>query len=179
MAFSFSFIGTFVSLAVLLGSLFSASPTAPIALLSGFLFFLLLGVKNVVMVRRFPVFFSLVYAMSFIAVWGFFSGIISLPVLALIVFLVCRDAFASFTPFPGRTSLLAAIAALFIAEMSWAVFYLNIPVGWASVAVFMAFSGVLYAIVKYLRGALFKSNAPFIATALGIASASLLLLVSF
>jgi hypothetical protein len=182
-AFSFSFLGTFVSFSVIAGSLYSVSQSIPAALAAGAMFFLLLGVKNVLFVRRPPVFFFLISALIFLALWEFFAGIVSLPILALVVFLFCRDAFSSFTPPPeggsGRTSLLAAVSALLVSELSWAVFYLNIPVWWATIAVFLVFSGVLYVVVKYLRGSLFRSNAPFIATALAIASVSLLILVSF
>lgn len=182
-AFSFSFIGTFVSLAVLMGSLFSVHPAVFAAVLSGILFFLLLGVKNVVFLHRSPVFFFLCGALTLFGLWEFFSGIVSLPILAMIVFIICRDAFNQFAPSPaggsGRTSLLAAVVALLVAELSWGVFYLNIPVWWASVAVFMVFAGVLNAIVKYLRGTLYKTNAPFWATALAIFSSTILLLVSF
>lgn len=182
-AFSFSFLGTFVSFSVLAGSLFSVSQSVPAAIAAGIMFFLLLGVKNVLFVRRSPVFFFLLSALVFLSLWEFFAGIISLPILALSVFLLCRDAFASFTPPPdggsGRTSLLAAVSALLAAELSWAVFYLNIPVWWAAVAVFLVFSGVLYTVVKYLRGSLFKSNAPFMATALAIVSMTILILASF
>jgi len=182
-AFSFNFLGTFVSFSVLVGSLFAVSQSVPAALAAGMMFFFLIGVKNVLFVRRSPIFFFLIASLAFLALWEFFAGIISLPILALAVFLVCRDAFMSFTPTPdggsGRTSLLAAVSALLAAELSWAVFYLNIPVWWAAIAVFLVFSGALYAIVKYLRGSLFKSNAPFIATALAIVSMVLLILVSF
>jgi hypothetical protein len=185
-AFSFSFLGTFISFLVIVGSFFSALPTLPIVVsvfLAATLFYFLLGIKNVLFLRRSLIFFALFMEMVFFSFWEFFAGIISLPVLALVIFLLSRDALASFTPSVppagGRIALLSAVLSLLAIQISWAVFYLSISSVWATIAVFMGFSGALYAIIKYLRGELFSSNAPFRAVALAIFSFVLLLLLAF
>jgi len=185
-AFSMSFLGSFLSLALMVGSFLASGLILPAwlsAVLAAILFYVLLGIKNILFIHRSSAFFAIFPTIVFCSLLGFFEGVVSLPVLALIVFFLSKDAFSVFTPATppsgGRGSLLSAVLALLVAELSWSVFYLDIPVAWATFAVFMGFAGALYAVIKYLKGELFKSNAPYVATALAIISFALLMLAAF
>ena len=185
-AFSINFLGSFISLSLVVGSFFSSGfvlPSGISAIFAGILFYILLGVKNVLFIHRSPAFFTIFPIIVFCSLLGFFSGAVSLPIVALAVFFLSRDALSAFTPgtplLSGRGALLSAVLALLVAELSWSVFYLDASIVWSAIAVFMGFAGSLYAIIKYLKGELFKSNAPYIATALGIVSFTLLILLAF
>jgi hypothetical protein len=177
--FSLGFMGTFISLSIVSAVLFGAAPSFITALAAGVVFFLLLGIKNVLFLHRFSLFLLCLGFIVFSSVWGFFSGLVSLPVLAVMIFLAVRDGLAAFTPFPKKASLFAAVSALVVSEMSWAVFYLNIPDHWATVSVILVFIGVIFMTIEYLRGHLFKSEAPFWATALAVVAFAIAIIASF
>jgi len=184
MAFSFSFLGTLISFLIivitispLVGEI--AYVIALSALSLSALFYLILGVKNKIFLNRSLALFTLLAVLISSAIWGFFSGNLSLPVLILLTFLVSRDALVSFAPTSGRATLFAGICSLVVVSISWSVWYLNIPVWLATITVFLPFIGVLYMIVKYFQGELFKSDAPFIAIALAIISYTLWILTAF
>ncbi|MFA4999331.1 MAG: hypothetical protein WC519_01215 [Parcubacteria group bacterium] len=182
-AFSVSFLGTFISFATVVGLFFSAYPSFFAAFAIAAAFYLLLGVKTVAFIHRSVIFFFLLAAIVFFSLLGFFTGIIPLLLLAFVVFLICRDALVSFTPAisptGGRSSLLAAVSALLVAELAWAVLYLNIPVWWATIAISLVFGGAFYMIIEYLRGKLYRANAHFLATTLAIVGFVVLLLATF
>ncbi|MFA5052836.1 MAG: hypothetical protein WC565_02160 [Parcubacteria group bacterium] len=197
LTFSFSFVLSFIAFLLSAGSFFIANfspfsgwPGVIASVIVAALFVLLLGVKNVIFIRRAPFFFVFLGVIIFASLYGFFAGIIHLPILALVVFFFCRDALASFTPASeptewrngwqtGRTGLLAVVSSLLVTELAWAVFYLNLSVIWATVSVFISFSGAFYMIVEYLRGKLYQTNAPFIAVLAVIASFVILLFTAF
>jgi len=178
-AFSFSFLGSFISFFIVASNFSSDGNYILSALVFGGAFFLLIGVKNVLFLHRSPLFLTYLGFIAFLGIWEFFTGTLSLPVLALVIFLVVRDGLKSFTPLPGRTALLSAVSALAVAEISWAIYCLNILDIWASVSVALIFGGILFMIIEYLRGSLFKSNAHFWAVALSVIAFTITLIASF
>jgi len=179
--FSLSFLGSFISLFIVFNS-FQAINVFSLSLMSVFvtaLFYLLLGVKNMTIFHRLPAFFALLAVIIFASLWGFFAGALSFILLAFIIFLTCRDALYSFTPSPNRSVLLALISAFIVAQLSWVIFYLNIPVFWSATAVFLIFAGIFHLIIQHLRGTLFRSDAPFLSVAIVIATLAMMIMVAF
>ncbi len=187
-AFYLNFLGTFASFLFIV-FVFSRSLllngelvyiTALTVFFAALLFYAILGVKNMIFIHRYFVLIATFITLISLTVWGFFSGLIPLIALILITLFVSKDALSSFTPAPPRrATFFAAICALSVATLSWAIFYLNISQWWATIIVLLPFIGVLYLSIKYFQGELFKSDAPFIAVALAIISYALLILVVF
>jgi len=176
-----NFLGSFISLFIVFNALKTTDTLSPI-LISIFiatLFYILLGVKNITFRHRLQAFFALLAVIIFTSLWGFFAGALSLLLVSTVVFLVCRDALYSFIPMPNRSALLALVSAFIVAQLSWAIFYLNIPVFWSTIVVFLIFASVLHLIIQHLRGALFRSDAPFIAVAIVITTLAIMIMVVF
>ena len=178
---SLNFLGSFISLFIVFNALKATGIFSP-ALISIFiavLFYILLGVKNITFRHRLQAFFILLAVIVFASLWGFFVGALSLLLVSAIVLLVCRDALYSFIPLPNRSTLLALISAFVVMQLSWAIFYLNIPIFWSAIAVFLIFASIFHLIIQYLRGELFRSEAPFIAVAIVVASLAMMIMVVF
>ncbi len=180
-AFSMNFLGTFVSLFIVFNAFQSANilPLVLISALAAVLFYVLLGVKNMAFLHRLTAFFILLAITVFASLWGFFAGALSLLLASFVIFLVCRDALASFTPAPNRSVFLAAVSAFVVAQLSWAIFYLNIPVWLAVTTTALVFAGFFHLIIQHLRGALFRSDAPFLAVAAIITAFAILIMAVF
>ena len=179
--FSLNFLGSFISLFIVFNALNAIGVLSPIliSILVAVLFYILLGVKNMALLHRLPAFFALLAIIVFASLWGFFAGAISLLSVFFIVFLICRDALYAFTPSPNRSVLLALVSAFIVAQLAWAIFYLNIPVFWSAMAVFLIFAGIFHLIIQHLRGKLFRSDAPFIAVAITIAVLAMMIMIVF
>ena len=176
-----NFLGSFISLFIVFSALKTIDTLSPI-LISIFiatLFYILLGVKNITFRHRLQAFFIFLAAIAFISLWGFFTGALSFILLAFIIFLTCRDALYSFTPSPNRSVLLALVSAFVITQLSWAIFYLNIPVWLAVTTTALVFAGFFHLIIQHLRGALFRSDAPFLAVAAIITAFAILIMAVF
>lgn len=178
-AFSSGFLGSLIALFAVAETFFSAFPSFFAAAVFGAAFFILLGVKNILFFRR-PLYFYLFLGfVSSLAVWLFFNGLLSLLVLAFVIFFLVKDALNAFAPFPGRVPLLSVVSAFAVAEIAWAVFYLGIQPFWAAVSVILVFVGILFVIVKYLRGHIFKSNAPFWTVTLAVIAFAIIIIAAF
>ncbi len=180
-AFSLNFLGSLISLFIVFNALTIAGALSPIfiSVFIAVLFYILLGVKNITFRHRLQAFFALLAVIIFTSLWGFFAGALSLLFVSTVVFLVCRDALYSFMPLPNRSFLLALVSAFVVTQLSWAIFYLNIPVFWSVIVVFLIFASVLHLIIQHLRGALFRSDAPFIAVAIVVATLAMMIMVAF
>jgi len=176
-----NFLGSFISLFIVFSALKTIDTLSPIliSIFIAILFYILLGVKNITFRHRLQAFFIFLAAIAFISLWGFFTGALSFILLAFIIFLTCRDALYSFTPSPNRSALLALVSAFVVTQLSWAIFYLNIPVFWSVIAVFLIFASIFHLIIQHLRGELFRSEAPFIAVAIVIATLAMMIMVAF
>ncbi len=186
-AFYLNFLGTFTSFLFIV-FVFSRSLllngelvyiTALIVFFAALLFYAILGVKNMLFVHRSYVLFSSYLFLATLSVWGFFSGVIPLIALIPVIFLISKDALASIASAHNRSTFFSAILSLVVATLSWAIFYLNISLWWATIITLLPAIGALYVIVKYFQGELFKSDSPFIAVTLTIISYTLLILVAF
>jgi len=179
--FSLRFLGSLISLLIVFNAFQDTDILSPIfiSILTAGLFYILLGVKNMAFFYRLPAFFALFAVIVFASLWGFFAGALSLIFAVFIIFLICRDVLYSFMPLSNRSTLLAFISAFIVAQLAWAIFYLSIPVFWSTIAVFLIFAGIFYLIIQHLRGTLFRSEAPFIAVAIMVATLALLIMVVF
>ena len=178
---SLNFLGSFISLFIVFNALTIAGALSSIliSIFIAVLFYILLGVKNITFRHRLQAFFALLAVIIFTSLWGFFAGALSLLLVSAVVFLVCRDALYSFIPMPNRSALLALVSAFIVVQLSWAIFYLNISVFWSAIVVFLIFASIFHLIIQHLRGELFRSEAPFIAVAIVIATLAVMIMVAF
>jgi len=179
--FSLKFLGSLISLLIVFNAFQANDILSPIfvSILTAILFYILLGVKNMAFFYRLPAFLVLFAIIVFASLWGFFAGALSLVFAIFIIFLICRDALCSFIPLSNRSTLLAFVSAFIVTQLVWAIFYLNISVFWSTTAVFLIFAGIFYLIIQHLRGALFRTEAPFIAVAITIATLATMIMVVF
>lgn len=176
-ALSFSVISSLFAL-LFISYLFLGTIPSIIPFIFGAFFFALLGIKNVFFVHRLIVLYAFSGLLTFFAIYGFLLGVIPLFILPIIIFLLCRDIFA-YSPLPSRSNFLSAVLAFIVLQTSWVISYFMISAFFGALAIFILFAGIFYALMTNLYGALFKSDAPFIALSSAIIAGAIIFLSAF
>jgi hypothetical protein len=113
-----------------LGFVFSGMiPAADFWLTAGFIFYLLLGVKDMVFVNWKPVYILLVASIIVATFFGVLSGAISPWLLALLLFVVFKEFFSIILPgYPKRSRLFAGVFSLISFELFWICSWFDFPI---------------------------------------------------
>jgi len=173
------FFGTLLGLGFVTFSLIGHVPLWAVALVSSAVFFMLLGVKNVYLPKR-AVVFSVISGIIFAALaFGVFAHLISLPLFAIVVFLIVREGLRSFTTLSQRANPSAAVISLVLTEVAWVIGWLGISAVSSAIIeiIFAASAGSL--IYRHLRGEITDRKALFWSSALAVIGVSLMLLAAF
>lgn len=155
-AFSFEFLGSFAAFMILAFLLKASSSAVLFAVLSTILFFLLLGIKNVLFLRRKEAFIIFLSLIGILSIYGFFAGFIPLPVVGLLILLSFKDLLRSFTGFPGRHVFLSAVLGLSSIEVLYAVSSLNLSLSASVISSTLILFPLSSAFFFHLKGTLFR-----------------------